>query len=226
MAGKTPSQGDRIKLLKERLKTDGGLGKTESADVIGLILSFTPPSRALHLRPAAPARFKSLKGFLDASEEEFFSAGLAGNAALFARLLKEASATYLKERMAGKDASQRPDYAIDYLRLSLSGQRVEKFAAIYLDGENRIVASELLHEGTINQTAVYPRKAIELALRHKASSMIFAHNHPSGDPMPSDADVKLAHALEDAARAVGLKVMSHVIIGHRAHVMKGRLPGL
>jgi DNA repair protein RadC len=110
-----------------------------------------------------------------------------------------------------------PQEALDYLNMTLSGERVEKFMAIYMNSKNEVLAVEVLHEGTINQTVVYPRKAIEKAFRHNAHSVIFVHNHPSGDASPSGLDRELAGVLERAAEAVDLVVHDHLIIGRDKH---------
>jgi DNA repair protein RadC len=101
----------------------------------------------------------------------------------------------------------------DYLEFALSGERIEKFLAVYLDSGGFVITVETLFEGTINQTAVYPRKAVEAAFKHGAASLIVAHNHPSGDSTPSESDRLLTQGLVFAARAVDLEVIDHIIIG-------------
>ena len=88
---------------------------------------------------------------------------------------------------------------------------------IYLTTKNELIETEVLEEGTINQTAVYPRKVIEGALRHNASALIFVHNHPSGDPTPSQTDRQLTDALEKAALTIDITVHDHIIIGKNTH---------
>ena len=88
---------------------------------------------------------------------------------------------------------------------------------IYLTTKNELIEVEILEEGTINQTAVYPRKIIECALRHNAAALIFVHNHPSGDPTPSQTDRQLTDALEKAALSIDIAVHDHIIIGKNTH---------
>ncbi len=106
---------------------------------------------------------------------------------------------------------------LEYLNMTLSGERIEKFLAVYLNCANEIIAVETLFEGTINQTAVYPRKVVEKALKHNAHAVIFVHNHPSGDSAPSETDKQLTVVLERAARAIDLNVVDHIIIGRGPH---------
>ena len=143
--------------------------------------------------------------------------GLGDRSALLIRLAKELSGAYLKERIEGKCAVRSADDVVDYLTHELSGARNEKFLALYLNSKNEIIAVETLQEGTLNQTAVYPRKAIECALAYNARSIIFVHNHPSGDPTPSRADIKLTKELEKAARTVDIVVHDHIVIGKNSH---------
>ena len=143
--------------------------------------------------------------------------GITENTAVLLKLMKDMAGEYLKERMKGKDVIACPEDVLDYLNLTLSGEKVEKFMAIYLNPKNEILGVEILHEGTINQTVVYPRKAIELAFRHNASSVIFVHNHPSGDATPSNVDRQLAKVLDRAALAVDLLVHDHLIVGRDSH---------
>lgn len=163
-------------------------------------------------------RFKGLRGVLDASQDELKGSGLVGDSgAVFLKFVKEAAAVYLKERMMGVDVAVDRKAVLDYLNLTLSGERIEKFLAIYLGSRKEVLSVDVLHEGTINQTVVYPRKAIEMAFRRQASGVIFVHNHPSGDPTPSAMDRQLARTLESAAAAVDLEVVDHIVIGKNRH---------
>lgn len=188
-------------------------------EVLEVLLSYTVREKEL---PAVSSlllkRFKGLRGVLDASHEDLRSTGaLDEKGAAFLKLAKEAAGVYLRERMMGADALRDKKIVLDYLNLTLSGERIEKFLAIYLGSENEVLSVDVLHEGTINQTVVYPRKAIERAFRHRASGVMFVHNHPSGDPTPSGMDRQLARTLESAAAAVDIFVADHLIIGKNRH---------
>lgn len=163
-------------------------------------------------------KFENLRGVLDADIAEIASnEKAAGRMAMLLRLLKEASAECLRHGVLGKNAGAGRKDLLNYLTLVLSGEKVEKFMAIYLGSRDEVIAIELLHEGTINTTAVYPRKAIELCYRHGAKGIIFIHNHPSGDATPSEVDRRLAKALDAAAGSSGIKVHDHLIIGKKGH---------
>lgn len=197
----------------------GPLAGLNPADMLERLLSYAVKEKELKdASTGLMKRFKGLRGVLDASHEELKGSGLVGESgAVFLRFVKEAAGVYLKERMMGKDAPGNMKCVLDYLNLTLSGERIEKFLAIYLNSKNEVLSVDVLHEGTINQTVVYPRKAIERAFRHKASGVIFVHNHPSGDSTPSQMDRQLARTLDGASAAVDLEVIDHIVIGKNRH---------
>jgi len=197
----------------------GALAALKPADMLERLLSYAVKERELKdASTGLMKRFKGLRGVLDASHEELKDSGWVGEGgAVFLKFVKEAAGVYLKERMMGKDALGNMKCVLDYLNLTLSGERIEKFLAIYLGQKNEVLSVDVLHEGTINQTVVYPRKAIERAFRHEASGVIFVHNHPSGDPAPSQMDRQLARTLESASAAVDLEVVDHIVIGKNRH---------
>lgn len=188
-------------------------------DMLERLLSYAVKEKDLaDVSSGLMKRFKGLRGVLDASHEELKDSGWVGeNGAVFLKFVKEAAGVYLKERMMGRDALRNMKCVLDYLSLTLSGERIEKFLAIYLNSKNEVLSVDVLHEGTINQTVVYPRKAIERAFRHKACGVIFVHNHPSGDSTPSAMDRQLARTLDSAAAAVDLAVVDHIVIGKNRH---------
>ncbi len=161
-------------------------------------------------------RFGSFRAVIDATRDELSASEMSESAATFLLLLKECAGAYMLGSLLGRGVEPYSGL-IDYLHLTLSAERVEKFLAVYLDSKGLFLTVETLHEGTINRTAVYPRKAIELAIAHRASSVIFVHNHPSGDPTPSSADIELGVALEKAAVAVNLRVIDHIVIGQSGY---------
>lgn len=210
--------GEQRKRLKERFRAHA-LEGFHDYEILELLLSYAVPKRDVGpLAKSLVKRFKGIRGVFDAPVEELKAAGgLGANAVVFLKLIKDISGVYLKERMMGSDVMRCTKDVLDYLNITLSGERVEKFIAIYLNARNEVISVETLHEGTINQTAVYPRKAIEKAFKHNARSVIFVHNHPSGDATPSNVDRQLTRVLDRAALAVDLIVHDHLIIGKNKH---------
>ena len=214
----TPPHGGHRQRLREKF-IDSGLSGFHDYEAVELLLTFAIPRR--DVKPLAKAllkEFKGLRGVIDASHEELSAfPGIGDNAAVLIRLVKETGKSYFKERIAGKSAIGSAKDVVEFLSYELAGERVEKFMAIYMNAKNEIEGFETLHEGTLHQTAVYPRKVIEQAFKHNARSLIFVHNHPSGDSTPSKADIKLTGELEKAANAVDIIVHDHIVIGRSSH---------
>ncbi len=106
-----------------------------------------------------------------------------------------------------------PSAVRDYLQLALSGCERETFAVLYLDTRHRVITVEHLFTGTIDSCNVYPREVLKSALNHSAAAVILAHNHPSGDSEPSEADKCITRRLQEALKLVDIRVLDHFIVG-------------
>lgn len=124
----------------------------------------------------------------------------------------EMSQRALAEQMQVRDVLSSPKQVRDYLMLKLGKLPREVFMLLLLDAQNRVLAQEVLFEGTLTQTSVYPREVVKRALHHNAASVIFAHNHPSGVAEPSRADESLTQALKQALALVDVRVLDHFIV--------------
>jgi DNA repair protein RadC len=100
-----------------------------------------------------------------------------------------------------------------YLRARLTALPREVFHVLFLDTKNQLIADELMGEGTVNHAPVYPREVVRRALELSASAVLLVHNHPSGDPTPSGADIEVTKQVVAAAKALGIQVHDHVIVG-------------
>ena len=204
--------------LRERFKKTR-LEGFHDYEFIELLLTYAIHQR--DVKPIAKAliqRFNGIKGIFDASIEELTSVkGIGERTAILIKLLKEGATSYLKTRIKGKEVLSSPQEVFNFCRHAISGEKNEKFMVIYLTTKNEVIEVETLEEGTINQTAVYPRKVIEGALRHNASALIFVHNHPSGDPTPSRTDRQLTEDLKKAASTIDITIHDHIIIGKNSH---------
>ena len=114
--------------------------------------------------------------------------GIKEYAAILIRLVKACSEYALKSEALKRQAIKSLDNLVEYCRASMGGLLDEQFRVIFLNSQNEVIAEEIVQEGTVNQTVVYPRKVLELALKHKATGLILVHNHPSGHLKPSAAD--------------------------------------
>ncbi len=105
------------------------------------------------------------------------------------------------------------DALVDYCHTVLAHGDIEQFHVLYLDRKNRLIADEALARGTVDHVPVYPREVIKRALEVNASALILVHNHPSGDPTPSDADITMTNQIRDAAETMDIKLHDHLIVG-------------
>ncbi|MDZ4348972.1 MAG: DNA repair protein RadC [Xanthomonadaceae bacterium] len=106
-----------------------------------------------------------------------------------------------------------PTLVKDYLRTKLAGFEYEVFAALFLDSQHRLIEYAELFRGTIDSAAVYPREVVKTALRFNAAAVIFSHNHPSGNPEPSQADRQITQRLKEALALVDVRTLDHIVVG-------------
>ncbi len=104
-----------------------------------------------------------------------------------------------------------------YLHVSLSRAKTEQFRVLFLDSRNRLIADEVQSRGTVNQTPIFPREIARRALELDATAVVLVHNHPSGDPTPSGADIAVTGEVKAAVGALGIVLHDHVIVGNGEH---------
>ena len=138
-----------------------------------------------------------------------FRHGLAANEC---RAIDRALAIVGRSMQARRRELATPDAVKLYLQLNLAGETVERFAVLFLDAQNQLIAFEVMFPGTLTSTSVYPREIVRAALAHGAASVILAHNHPSGNVQPSRADRALTVTLKAALALVDVRVLDHVIV--------------
>lgn len=114
---------------------------------------------------------------------------------------------------AGTTVFDTPTAVKDYCRLQFAALEHEVFACLWLDHQHRLLQSETLFRGSLNQTSVYPREVVKSALRHNAGAVVLVHNHPSGSPEPSRADEFLTSTLKSALALVDVRVIDHMVVG-------------
>lgn len=206
------------KRLRERFRETGFEG-FKDYEALELILTYGIPRK--DVKPLAKeliTHFGDFQGVLDASFEELVKIkGIGENAATFLFMLKSAAGLYLKQSIRKKKKMHGTSALLDYCRVEMRGLKDEQFRAIFLNSQNEIIADEIIHEGTVDQSVVYPRKVMERALYYKASSMIFVHNHPGGSMKPSKDDIVLTEVLKNAAKSLQLRVHDHLIISRNGY---------
>jgi len=180
-----------------------------------LLLSLGSPRRdCKQSAKEAIKRFKTLRGVLEASAEELQEIeGIGPHNAFGIKLVREVAQQFLKEKIIDRPIYSSAQQVFDYLYYSMRGLKKEVFKVIYLNSQNQIIDTEDLFEGTINSGAISPRRVIEGAIKNRAASLIFVHNHPSGNPEPSQQDKEVTRDLVYAAAIMRLKALDHIIIG-------------
>lgn len=209
--------------LRDRART-AGLSTLPDYELLELFLFRSQPQG--DVKPIAKAllsRFGSLAAVLAASVEDLTTVraedtkgrkkGVGAETALDLAALHEVA-----RRVAREDAEKRTVISswtalLAYARLTLQHEPREQFRVLYLDARNQLILDEVQNRGTVDHAPVYPREVARRALEHSAASVILVHNHPSGDPKPSAADIAITEEIVEAARAVSVKVHDHLVIG-------------
>jgi DNA repair protein RadC len=208
------SHKDHRKRLRERFNKSG-LAGFHDYEIIELLLTLGTPQGDVKV-PAkeAIARFKTLRGVLEAPLEELRRIkGIGPINSIAIRIVQEAAREFLKEKLPEKPVNTSADDILRYLYHSMRDLKKEVFKVLFLNSRNQIIETEDMFEGTVNSSAVSPREVVEGALKHNAVSVIFAHNHPSGSPEPSKADKDITRDLVYAVALVNIKVLDHLVIG-------------
>ncbi|MBL8672292.1 MAG: DNA repair protein RadC [Alphaproteobacteria bacterium] len=184
-------------------------------ELLELLLATAIPRRDVKpLAKALLARFGSFAGVVSAPAEELAAFDGLGDASVAALKVARAAAI----RLARQEAMTRPvvtswQQLLDYCRAAMAHERVEEFRLLFLDRQNRLIADERQQRGTVDHTPVYPREVAKRALELGASAVILVHNHPSGDPTPSKADVAMTREVKEALKAIGVALHDHLVIG-------------
>ncbi len=159
------------------------------------------------------SKFASLNGIFAASASEISQVhGMGSSKYAQLQAIFEMSRRALFEQMQARDVLTSPQQVRDYLCLKLGGLHHEVFMVLFLDAQNRVLATETMFSGTLTQTSVYPREVVKRVLHFNAASVIFAHNHPSGIAEQSRADEMLTTTLKQALALIDVRVLDHFIV--------------
>jgi DNA repair protein RadC len=208
------NEGHRKRLIHKFLKT--GLGSLNDYEVVELLLTLgTPRKDCKPQAKEAIKKFKSLRGVLEASLGELQKIkGIGPVNAFGIKLFQQVSERYLKERLIKKRlALKTPKAVFDYLYQSMQKEKEEVFKVFYLNSSNKLLDEKEIFRGTVDQAVIYPREVIKSALEKNATRLIFAHNHPSGNPKPSEHDIEITKRLKSSCDTVEIEILDHLIIG-------------
>ena len=218
-AEKTPDAAGHRARLRQRL-LDGGAEALADYEVLEyLLFAARPRGDTKPTAKALIARFGSLAGVLNADHHAL--AEVEGMGEVSAAALK--AVALAARRMARGEVTHKPvlgswQALLDYLTIDMAHLTVERVRVLYLDTRNRLILDYQAQEGTIDEAAIHPREVVKKALEVGASAMILVHNHPSGNPEPSRADIQITQRIAEAGRLLGITVHDHVIVGREGHV--------
>ena len=133
------------------------------------------------------------------------------------KIVQAAAKELLRGELRQKPVLSSWSAVLDYCRTAMAYADKEELRVLYLDKRNQLIGDERQQVGTVDHTPVYPREVVKRALELSASAIILVHNHPSGDPSPSRADVEMTQAIHEAARSLGIALHDHIIVGRQGH---------
>ena len=205
--------------LRQRLFEGGGDALLDH-ELIEYLLALAIPRR--DTKPLAKAllrEFGGIGGVLIADGEALARIDGMGETSVAAIKIAQAAAI----RLLRAEAFERPVLAnwqalLDYLRADMVHHGVERFRVLHLNTRNMLIRDEVMSQGTLDQTAVHVREVIRRAIDLNAAAIILVHNHPSGDPAPSRADIQITRQIENAGKALGIALHDHIIVGTKGHV--------
>ena len=210
-------EGHRKRLREKFIKS--GLAGFHDYEIVELLLSLgTPRKDCKQQAKEAIKKFKTLRGVLEAPPEELQQIeGIGFHSAFGIKLVQEVAREFLKEKIIDKPIYKSSQEIFDYLYHSMRDLKKEVFKVMYLNSQNQIIETESLFEGTINSSSISPREVIESAIKYNATSLIFIHNHPSGNPEPSQSDKEITRDLVYAGSIMRIRVLDHIIIGNNRY---------
>jgi len=198
---------------REKLLSRGAAALSDAELLALLLRSGIQGKNVLQLAQELVDRFGGVAGLLHMPAEALKTVkglGPAKRAELVAVL--ELARRALVQQLTQKPLFNTPQAVRDYLQLQLGGLHHEVFAVLFLDSQHRLIALEEMFRGSLTQTSVYPREVVKQALTLNASSVVLAHNHPSGTAQPSRADEALTHTLKAALALVDVRVLDHFVV--------------
>jgi DNA repair protein RadC len=212
---------------RERLRTrfrEAGSDAIADYELLELLLFRAIPQR--DVKPLAKKLIETFGSFaevISAPAQRLAEIKGVGEAAITEIKIVQAAAS----RLARGAVKKRPGLSswtavLDYCRTAMAFADKEQFRILFLDKRNQLIADELQQVGTVDHTPVYPREVVKRALELSATAIILVHNHPSGDPTPSRADIQMTQAIVEVARPLGISVHDHIIVGKEGHAsLKG-----
>ena len=213
MISRTSAGKQSLTPLQKRFIHSGFEG-FEERQIVELLLSLVlSPRKSKSVARECIEQFQDLKGLLIALPKELEEIGLTPHCIFSIKLLRELPAEFLKQQIIEEPVHSSSENIFKYLYYSMRDLKKEVVKIIYLNSQNKIIDTEDLFEGTLDSVPIAPREIVESVLKHNASALIFAHNHPSGEPIPSRSDNQFSRDLVFMGMILNIKVLDHIIIG-------------
>ncbi|MBS0411177.1 MAG: DNA repair protein RadC [Proteobacteria bacterium] len=204
--------GHRGRLRERAAKSFDALPDYELLELI--VARSLPRGDVKPLARALLARFGSLAGVFGASLPDLITVkGVGDKLALDLALVHEATLRIGRGEVAKRTVISSWSALLAYVKVALAHEAREQFRVLFLDKKNQLIADEVMNRGTVDHAPVYPREVCRRALELSASAVILVHNHPSGDPSPSRADIDMTRQVVDAGRALKIAVHDHLVVG-------------
>jgi DNA repair protein RadC len=212
---------------RQRLRTrflEAGAQALADYELLELVLFRAIPHR--DLKPLAKgllARFGSFAEVISAPTKLLKEVkGLSEGAVAELKIVQAAASRLTRGQLTGRPVLSSWSSVLDYCRTAMAFADKEQFRILFLDKRNHLIADEQQQTGTVDHTPVYPREVVKRALELSATAVILVHNHPSGDPTPSRADIQMTQAIVEVAKPLGIAVHDHLIVGKEGHAsLKG-----
>lgn len=216
-AGKPHYFGHRER-LRRRFR-EGGSDALPDYELLELILFRAAPRRDTKpMAKALIARFGTFSETLNAPEELLREVPGIGEAAIVElKLVRAAALRLMRGEVLDRPVLSSWSLVLDYCRATMGFESKEQFRILFLDKRNQIIADEVQQTGTVDHTPVYVREVVKRALELSATAIVLVHNHPSGDPTPSRADIEMTKQIVAAGKPLGVVVHDHIIVGKKGH---------
>ena len=206
-----PSEGHRKRLREKFLEF--GLSGFLDYEIVELLLTLgTPRKDCKAIAKEDIKNFKTLKGVLDADVSELTTInGIGMSNVLGIILFRAISEQYSKEKISPKILLNSSKLVAEYLQTKIGNKKEEHFMILYFDTRNKLINEEI-SIGTLNASLVHPREVFKKAIKDNIAQIIVAHNHPSGDPNPSEEDISTTNRLIEVGKLVGISIIDHLVI--------------
>lgn len=204
--------------LRERFLGVGGEALPDYELLELILFSARPRGDVKPLAKALLKQFGSFAKLIHADESALRAVDGVGDAVVAAlKTIRVSTQRLIKSEISDQPVIQSWSALMDYCKLAMGNNKIEEFRVLFLNHRHALIADEVMQRGTINHTPVYPREIVKRALELAASAIILLHNHPSGDPTPSKADIDITQKIIEAAATINVTVHDHVIITSGGH---------